>query len=149
MYKALINKIVSENILVIENIANANIYTKYLKKALPLYLFALSQMKSISLKLNIPPLKVKIALAANWSEFFTNIKDSGVSRQLLIFEFAGILKRVDSVLIGRYGMDVNTYKILPLFGRQNEIQNKIEKIKMFYDNKSPLSLIKRSDLTKI
>lgn len=92
---------------------------------------------------------MKIALAANWSEFFTNVKDSAVSRQLLIFEFASILKRVDSILLGRYGMDVNTYQIIPLSSVQSEIKGKIEKIKLFYDNKSPLSLIKRSDLNKI
>ena len=133
----------------VKNVANANIYTKYLKKALPLYLFALSQMKSLSLNLNLPPLAVKIPLAAKWTEFFVNVKDSSISRQLIIFEFAEILKRVGSVFVGRYGMFVNTYQILPLFVRQNEIQNKIEKIKIFYDNKSPLALIKRSDLTKI
>lgn len=133
----------------IKNVANANACTKYLKKTIPLYLFALSQMKSLSLNLNLPPLAVKIPLAAKWTEFFINIKDSSISRQLIIFEFAEILKRVGSVFVGRYGMFVNTYQILPLSGMQNEIQNKIEKIKIFYDNKSPLALIKRSDLTKI
>ena len=106
-------------------------------------------MKSLSLNLNLPPLSVKIPLAAKWTEFFINTKDSRISRQLTIFEFAEILKRVGSILVGRYGMFVNTYQILPLFGNQNEIQNKIEKIKIFYGNKSPLALIKRSDLAKI
>ena len=100
-------------------------------------------------RLSKNPLSVKIPLAAKFVESFIKVKDSEVSRQLLIFEYAGILKLTTLIMSGRFGVNVNTYQILELLPVQNIIQNKVERIKEFYENKSPLAVIKRCDLSSI
>lgn len=149
MFKNLIQNILIENKDTIRKIASASQKTSYLQNAIPLYDFAVEQMAFFSERLSRNPLMVKIPLAAKYVESFIKVKDSEVSRQLLIFEYADILKKTTSILKGRFGVNVNTYQITKLLPDKNIIQDKIERIKEFYDNKSPLAVIKRSDLSSI
>ena len=64
IYISLIEKIIDDNKRAIKKIACANNFTKYLVNTIPLYLFALNQMKLLSLNLNLSPLSVKIPLTA-------------------------------------------------------------------------------------
>ena len=149
MFNYLTYNIVAENKYAIRKIASASPKTSYLQNAVPLYDFALEQMEFLSDRLSQNPLMVKIPLAAKYVESFIQVKDSSVSRQLLIFEYAGILKRTNSILSGRFGIDVNTYRIVKLLPVKNSIQDKVERIKDFYKNKSPLARIRRNDFPKI
>lgn len=145
IYISLVEKIIDDNKRAIKKIACANHFTKYLVNTIPLYLFALNQMKLLSLNLNLSPLSVKIPLAAKWSQYHIKMTDTQISRQLLILEFAGILDLVDSSLIGRFGKFVNTYQIVLLAPNLSKIQINVEKIKRYYGNKSPLAFIRRAD----
>ena len=143
-----IQKITEDNKLTMRQIICVGKFTSYLANTFPIYFFALKQMKILSLKFNQPPLSVKIPLAAKWSQAFTNVSDSQVSRQLLILEFTGILKLVDSSLVGRFGKSVNTYQITFLPPIMQKVQTRTERIKVYYDNKSPLAFIRRDDFDK-
>ena len=148
MLENLINEIILENKDVIKQISYANPKTHYLQNAVPLYNFALEQMKFLSERLLQYPLDVKIPLGAKWCEKSIGIKDSEISRQLIIFEYSGILKTTISILSGRFGKNVNTYQIVRLLPMQKDIQSKIESIKDFYENVSPLAKIRRADIPK-
>ena len=143
-----IQKITEDNKLAMRKIVCANGFTNYLINTLPVYHFVLNQMKLLSLKFNQPPLSVKIQLAAKWSQAFIGINDSQISRQLLILEFTGILKLVSSSLVGRFGKFVNTYQVVLLPPIIQLIKSRTERIKAYYDNKSPLAFIRRDDFTK-
>ena len=143
-----IQKLTEDNKLAMKKIICANRFTNYLINTLPVYHFVLNQMKILSLKFNQPPLSVKIQLAAKWSQAFIGINDSQISRQLLILEFTGILKLVNSSLVGRFGKLVNTYQVVLLPPIIQRIKSRTERIKASYDNKSPLAFIRRDDFTK-
>ena len=91
---------------------------------------------------------MKLLLAAKWCEKSVGIKDSEVSRQLIIFEYSGILKSTVSILSGRFRKNVNTYQIVRLLPIKKIIQDKIESIKDFYENVSPLAKVRRADIPK-
>ena len=143
-----IQKITEDNKLTMRKIICAGRFTSYLANTISLYTFALNQMKILSLKFNQQPLSVEIPLAAKWSQSLIGINDSRISRQLLILEFTGILKLVDSSLVGRFGKSVNTYQIVLLLPIIQRIKSRTERIKAYYDNKSPLAFIRRDDFDK-
>lgn len=143
-----IQKITEDNKLAMRKIVCANRFTNYLINTLLIYHFVLNQMKLLSLKFNQPPLSVKIQLVAKWSQSFIGINDSQISRQLLILKFTGILKLVDSSLVGRFGKSVNIYQIVLLLPIIQRIKSRTERIKAYYDNKSPLAFIRRNDFYK-
>lgn len=149
MYEDEIQSITDENIEIFKQIASANNQTKYLQKCFPLYKFALQRMEILSHSTESHPLKIKIPLGAKWTEKTIDIKDSAVSRILIIFEFAGILKSVSSIMTGKYGLLVNTYQVVNLNPIKSVIQDNVERIKDYYKNRSPLALIKRDDLPNI
>lgn len=149
MYEDEILSITNENIEIFKQIASANNQTKYLQKCFPLYKFVLQRMEILSHSTESHPLKIKIPLGAKWTENAIDIKDSAVSRILIIFEFTGILKSVGSIMTGKYGLSLNTYQVVNLNPIKNIIQDKVERVKDYYKNRSPLALIKRDDLPNI
>ena len=145
---AYIQKITEDNKLAMRKIVCANRFTSYLANTISFYTFVPNQMKILSLKFNQTPLSVEIPLAAKWSQSLIGINDSRISRQLLILEFTGILKLVNSSLVGRFGKSVNTYQVVLLPPIIQRIKSRTERIKAYYDNKSPLAFIRRDDFYK-